>query len=35
MRGLAYSGADLFIIAFSVVDRASFDNALKKVKIRK
>jgi hypothetical protein len=31
MRGLAYSGADLFIIAFSVIDRASFDNAIKKV----
>jgi GTPase SAR1 family protein len=31
LRGLAYPGADIFLITFSVVEPSSFDNALKKV----
>ncbi|KRX04868.1 P-loop containing nucleoside triphosphate hydrolase [Pseudocohnilembus persalinus] len=30
LRGLAYTETDVFLIVFSVVDPASFDNALKK-----
>jgi len=31
LRGLAYPNTNIFIITFSVVDRPSFENALKKV----
>jgi len=31
LRPLSYRGADVFVLAFSLVSRASYENVLKKV----
>jgi len=33
LRPLSYRGADVFVLAFSLVSRASYENVLKKVDI--
>lgn len=33
LRPLSYRGADIFVLAFSLISRASYENVLKKVKI--
>jgi len=31
LRPLSYRGADIFVLAFSLISRASYENVLKKV----
>lgn len=33
LRPLSYRGADVFVLAFSLVSRASYENVLKKVNL--
>jgi hypothetical protein len=33
LRPLSYRGADIFVLAFSLISRASYENVLKKVLI--
>jgi len=33
LRPLSYRGADIFVLAFSLISRASYENVLKKVHI--
>lgn len=33
LRPLSYRGADVFVLAFSLVSRASYENVLKKVSL--
>lgn len=35
LRPLSYRGADVFVVAFSLISKASYENVLKKVMVEK